>query len=69
MAKTMTLRLADEQAAMLEMVARTDENSVTDVVREAIDRLIDERRKDAAFQERLRRVSEEYRHTLERLAR
>jgi len=60
MAKTMSLRLEDEQAAMLEIVARADDQSLTDVVREAIDKHIETRRNDKAFIERLeRRRSEE----------
>lgn len=69
MAKAMTLRLGDEQAAILEMVARTDEHSVSDVVRKAIDRHIEERRADKEFQNRLRRIMEEDKAILERLAR
>jgi Arc/MetJ-type ribon-helix-helix transcriptional regulator len=69
MAKAMTLRLGDEQAAILEMVARTDEHSVSDVVREAIDRHIEERRADKDFQDRLRRIMEEDKAILDRLAR
>lgn len=69
MAKTMTLRLDDERAAMLELVARADDKSLTDTVRDAIDRHIDERRKDEQFKERLRQRHEAERALYERLAR
>jgi len=69
MAKTMTLRLDDERAAMLELVARADEKSLTDTVRDAIDRHIEERRKDEEFKDRLRHRHETERALYERLAR
>lgn len=54
-AKNMTLRLSDEQAAAIELVARIDEQSVSDAIRAAIDAHIDARRGDVAFRERLRK--------------
>lgn len=69
MAKTMTLRLTDEQAATLELVARADEQTITDAVRAAIDAHIAERRRDKDFKERLRRRHEQERALYERLAR
>lgn len=69
MAKTMTLRLDDERAATLELVARADGQSVTEAVRAAIDAHIEERRRDKAFMERLRHRHEEERALYERLAR
>jgi hypothetical protein len=68
MPKTMTLRLDDERAAMLELVARADEKSLTDAVRDAIDRHIEERRNDEQFRERLRQRHEAERELYERLA-
>jgi hypothetical protein len=68
MAKTMTLRLTDEQAATLDLVARADNQSVTDAVRTAIDAHIDERRRDEDFKERLRRRHEEESALYERLS-
>lgn len=67
--KAMTLRLPAEQAAELEAVARADQTTVTDAVREAIDKLIAERRRDKEFQARLRTMMQEDRKILERLAR
>lgn len=68
MAKTMTLRLSDEQARELEAVARVDEIPVSEAVRKAIDERIAARRADATFQDRLRRMLEENKEALERLA-
>lgn len=68
MAKSMTLRLDDETAAMLELVARADDQTVTEAVRAAIDAHIEERRRDTEFKERLRRRHEEERALYERLA-
>jgi Arc/MetJ-type ribon-helix-helix transcriptional regulator len=68
-AKAMTLRLPADQAAELEAVARADGKTVSEAVRDAIDALIDERRKDKEFRARLRAMVEEDRAILERLAR
>jgi hypothetical protein len=68
MAKTMTLRLTDEQAATLELVARADEQTITEAVRTAIDAHIAERRSDNDFKQRLRRRHEEEKALYERLS-
>lgn len=67
--KAMTLRLPADQAAELEAVARADGKTVSEAVREAIDALIDERRRDKEFRARIRTIIEEDRELLERLAR
>lgn len=67
--KAMTLRLPADQAAELEAVARADHMTVSEAVREAIDKLIAERRQDKEFQARLRAMVREDRKILERLAR
>jgi Arc/MetJ-type ribon-helix-helix transcriptional regulator len=67
--KNMTLRLPPEQADELEAVARAEGISVSDAVREAITEHIARKRKDKAFQERLRSVMERDREILERLSR
>jgi Arc/MetJ-type ribon-helix-helix transcriptional regulator len=67
--KAMTLRLPADKAAELEAVARAEGKPVSDTVREAIDLLIDERRKDKAFRGRLRQMIEDDRAILDRLAR
>lgn len=68
MAKTMTLRLDDEQARELEAIARADEMPVAEAVRQAIDDRIKARRSDAKFRDRLRRMIEEDHEILQRLA-
>jgi class 3 adenylate cyclase len=65
----MTLRLSAEQAAELEAVARVDDVTVSEAVRQAITDHIEARRNDADFRERLRRTMDEDREILERLAR
>jgi predicted DNA-binding protein len=67
--KAMTLRLPADKAAELEAVARADSKPVSDTVREAIDLLIEDRRKDKAFRDRLRQMIEDDRAILDRLAR
>jgi len=66
--KAMTLRLPADKAAELEAVARADSKSVSDTVREAVDLLIEDRRKDKAFRDRLRQMIEDDRAILDRLA-
>ena len=66
--KTMTLRLDDERAAALELMARAEDKSVTDTVRTAIDEHIEARRKDKAFMRRLKARHERERELYERLA-
>ena len=61
MAKTMTLRLDEERAALLELIARADGQTLTDAVRAAIDAYIEQRRNDQAFRERLAKRHEEER--------
>jgi hypothetical protein len=68
MPKTMTLRLDDERAATLELVARADDQTLTDAVRTAIDEHIEQRRRDKDFIERLRKRHEEDAALYERLA-
>lgn len=68
MSKTMTLRLEDDQAATLELVARADNQTVSDEVRAAIDAHIEARRRDKAFIERLRSRHQEEQSLYELLA-
>ena len=69
MPTTMTLRLSDEQAEKLETLARVEGVPVSEAVRQAIDERIDARRKDKAFQGRLKRMVEENARALELLGR
>jgi len=66
--KNMTLRLDDERAATLELIARAENKTVTDAVRDAIDDHIETRRKDKAFMDRLKKRHERERELFERLA-
>lgn len=66
--KAMTLRISADRAAELEAIARAEEMPVSETVRVAIDRLIEEKRKDKAFQARLRELMKQERDVLDRLA-
>ena len=66
--KNMTLRLDDERAATLELIARAEKKTVTDTVRTAIDEHIAARRKDKAFMDRLKKRHERERELFDRLA-
>jgi hypothetical protein len=66
--KAMTLRLTQEQAETLEAVAEVDGVPVAEAVRVAINEHIERRRKDKAFQDRLRASLERNRRILEILA-
>ncbi len=68
MAKTFTLRLDEERAATLELVARADDQTVSDAIRAAIDTHIEQRKQDKEFTERLRRRHEEERELYRRLS-
>ena len=52
--KAMTVRLPAEQAEELDTVAAVDGHPVSQVIRMAIDRHIEERKQDAEFQDGLR---------------
>lgn len=64
----MSLRLSQEQAENLEAVAQADGVPVAEAVRMAIAAHIEQRRKDEAFQERLRASLERNQRILEKLA-
>ena len=66
--KVTTLRLDEELAAELAVVARVDKRTVSDVVREAVSNHIAERRADPDFQTRLKERMEADRRVLEQLA-
>ncbi len=52
--KNLLLRLDPDLAERLQVVASVEERSVSDVVREAIAALVEQRRTDKGFQRRLR---------------
>jgi metal-responsive CopG/Arc/MetJ family transcriptional regulator len=66
--RAMSLRLSEEMAAELDAVARADGVAVSEAIREAIDRQIAAKRLDKDFQKRLKRMMEEDREVLKRLA-
>ena len=65
--KAMTLRIDIDTAEQLEAIAQVEGISTSAVVREALTRLIEERRADADFQNRLRDSIQRNRAILERL--
>jgi hypothetical protein len=67
--KSFTLRLPAPLADELAAVAEVDSVPVQQAVRDAIVEHIETRRKDKAFQERLRALAARHREILERLAR
>ena len=64
----MTLRLTAEQAEELEAVAQVEERPIAEVVRDAIGMHIDARRRDAAFQRKLRATLARNKRILEKLS-
>ena len=67
--RSFTLRLPALLADELATVAEVDSMPVQQAVRDAIAEHIEARRKDKAFQERMRASAERHREILERLAR
>lgn len=63
----MLLRLDPELAARLQAVADVEGRSVSDVAREAIAALVDQRRSDPTFVESLDATLERHRRTLDLL--
>ena len=68
MPKAMTLRLTEEQAAELEAIARVENVPVAEEVRRALAEHIAERRRDRAFQARLKASIKRNQEILKRLS-
>jgi predicted transcriptional regulator len=68
MAKNLTVRLDDDLAADTEALARADGNSLDETIKQALKETVERRRGDPEFKARLRRMIEEDRERLERLA-
>jgi len=68
MAKNLTVRLDDQLAADAEAIARAEGSSLNETVKQALREAVERRRKDPKFKARLRRIIEEDRELLERLA-
>jgi predicted transcriptional regulator len=69
MSKNITLRLDDELAADTQALARVEGLSVNETVRQALRDAVERRRQDPTFNARLRRMIDDDRELLERLAR
>jgi uncharacterized protein (DUF1778 family) len=67
-AKTMSLRIEEEQARALDAAAMANETTVSEIVRDAISQRLQELRNDKHFQTRLKRAVERNRETLDLLA-
>jgi predicted transcriptional regulator len=68
MAKNLTVRLDDELAADTEALARAEGKSLNETVKQALKESVESRRKDPKFKARVKRIIEEDRELLERLA-
>lgn len=68
MAKHLSIRLDDELAADTEALARAEGQSLNETVKTALREAVERRRRDPKFKARVRRIIEEDRELLERLA-
>jgi hypothetical protein len=68
MAKNLTVRLDDELAADAQALARAEGTSLNEAVKQALKEAVERRRKDPKFKARVRRIIQEDRELLERLA-
>jgi hypothetical protein len=68
MAKNLTVRLDDDLAADAEALARAEGKSLNETVKLALSEAVERRRRDPKFKARIRRIIEQDRELLERLA-
>jgi hypothetical protein len=68
MAKNLTVRLDDDLASDTEALARAEGKSLNETVKHALAEAVQRRREDPEFKTRVRRIIEEDRELLERLA-
>lgn len=68
MAKNLTVRLDDDLAADTEALARAEGKSLNETVKLALSEAVERRRRDPDFRARVRRIIEQDRELLERLA-
>lgn len=68
MTKNLTVRLDEELAADTEALARAEGRSLNETVKQALKEAVERRRQDPEFKARLRRIIDEDRELLERLA-
>jgi hypothetical protein len=66
--ENLTVRLPEQLAADTEALARVEGQSVNETIKQALEEAIERRRKDPKFRARLRRIIDEDRELLERLA-
>ena len=69
MARNLTVRLDDELAADTEALARAEGRSLNETVKQALREAAERRRRDPEFKAKLRRIIEQDRELLQRLAR
>jgi hypothetical protein len=69
MTKNFTLRLPDDVAKDAEALARAEGKSMNETVKSALMEAVERRRNDPQFKKRIRRLIDEDRELLERLAR
>lgn len=68
MAKNFTVRLDDQSAADAEALARAEGKSLNETVKLALSEAVERRRRDPKFKSRIRRIIDQDRELLERLA-
>jgi predicted transcriptional regulator len=69
MPKNFTVRLPDDVAEDAQALARAEGQSMNETVKQALIEAVERRRKDPKFRARVRKIIEEDRELLERLAR
>ena len=69
MTKNLTVRLDDELATHAEAIARAEGKSLNETIKQALREAVERRRGDPEFKARVRRIIEEDRELLKRLAR
>lgn len=69
MAKNFTVRLPDDVAADAEALARAEGKSLNETVKTALIEAVERRRKDPEFKKTIKKIIDQDRELLERLAR
>jgi hypothetical protein len=68
MPKNLTVRLDDQLAADAEALARAEGKSLNETIKLALSEAVERRRRDPQFKARIRKIIEQDRELLERLA-
>ncbi len=66
--KSMTLRMEEDLADKVRTIAEVEETTVSNVIREALTELVEQRRNDPEFQKMLKRNMERHHELLSLLA-